>query len=475
MRSLVLASLLVATATAAHANGRAPLTNGIHFQAGDPHSMYVATTFGLLVSHDDGCTMNWVCEGNIGYGGPWDPKYAIGTDGTIFATTYTGLRISHDGGCSFTTATEELPPGAPNRIAGIWIDALDVGPTGLVWVGTAETGQPNDVYLSSDNGVTFSSLGLQSATIYWKSARTAATNMARAYVSGYELMPQPTAHVMRTDNLGGTWTPSPLAGVQYGSPPVVLIAAVDPSNADIVYMISQGANASTGDRLYRSSDAGMTWTDVLDTGGPLKDIVIDGQTVFATTMMQSGMAFIGGAAYRSSDGGTTFDPMPAAPQLACLGKAPDGTLIGCGANWQPDYEAVARSSDGAATFAKVWRFVELAGPLQCPAGTAEYDMCDQEMWANLQTQFAATGPSCGSNVAGDPVAGDPAPPKRVAAAAMPRRSARSACCGCWSSAAGSCGAAAPRRRGTERARARPAASSSARVPAQPVSSARAVG
>ncbi|HET9992369.1 MAG TPA: hypothetical protein VFQ65_27745 [Kofleriaceae bacterium] len=412
MRSLVVAGLLVALGSVANANGRAPLTNGIHFKPNDSHSLYVATTFGLLVSHDDGCTMSWVCEQNIGYGGEWDPKYAIGADGAIFATTYTGLRVSRDGGCSFTTATDELPPGSPNRIAGIWIDALDVGPTGLVWVGTAESGQPNDVYLSSDNGVTFSSLGLMSSTVFYKSAKAAPTNMARAFVSGYEIA-SPQAHVFRTDNMGGNWTPSPLANVQYGSTPILLVAAVDPANADVVYLISQGANNSSGDRLYRSSDAGVTWTDVLDVGGPIKDVVIqDANTVFVTTMMQSGMTFIGGPAYRSTSGGVAFDTMPTAPQLACLGKGPDGNLVGCGANWQPDYEAVAKSTNGASSFSKVWRFVELAGPLACPSGTAEYDICNQELWDNVKAQFAATGPTCGANVVPDgTVNGDPAPKK----------------------------------------------------------------
>ena len=411
MRPVVVAGLLLALGSLAGANGRPPLTNGIHFKPNDQHSLYVATTFGLLVSHDDGCTMSWVCEQNIGYGGEWDPKYAIGADGAIFATTYTGLRVSRDGGCSFTTATAELAPGSPNRIADIWIDALDVGPTGLVWVGTAESGQPNNVYLSSDNGVSFTSLGLMSSTVFYKSAKAAPTNMARAYISGYEVAP-PTAHVMRTDNMGGSWTPSPLANVQYGSTPVVLVAAVDPNNADVVYLISQGANNSSGDRLYRSSDAGMTWTDVLEVTGPIKDVVIqDANTVFVTTMMQSGMTFIGGPAYRSTNNGVAFDPMPAAPQLACLGKGPDGNLVGCGANWQPDYEAVTKSTDGATSFSKVWRFVELAGPLNCPAGTAEYDTCNQEMWDNVKAQFAATGPTCGSNVVADGANGDPTPKK----------------------------------------------------------------
>ena len=51
----------VATSGIASANGRAPLTNGVTFRPGDPHSLYVRSTFGLLVSHDDGCSFRWVC------------------------------------------------------------------------------------------------------------------------------------------------------------------------------------------------------------------------------------------------------------------------------------------------------------------------------------------------------------------------------------------------------------------------------
>lgn len=69
-------------------------------QPGDNHSLHVATTFGLLVSHDDGCSFRWICEQNIGYGGTFDPKYRIAGDGTLFATTFSGLRvIRDDGGC----------------------------------------------------------------------------------------------------------------------------------------------------------------------------------------------------------------------------------------------------------------------------------------------------------------------------------------------------------------------------------------
>jgi uncharacterized protein (TIGR03382 family) len=425
MRICFVALALGLAGGSAYANGRAPLTNGIYFQKGDGHSLYVRTTFGLLISHDDGCTMSWVCENDIGYGGNFDPKYRIANDGTIFATTFTGLRVSHDGGCSFATNA--------SLAADTWVDALDLGPTGEVWIGTATSGAPNDIYSSTDNGMTFQSRGMVSQQIWWKSVRVAPSNAQRVYIGGYQVagmladggqMP-PTAHLLHSDDDGAHWTESPLAGVAVGPTPIVLAAAVDGSNPDIVYMISVGANTgANGDMLYRSSDAGMTWTQVLAAAGTIADVVVAGQNVYATTTVQSGLSVVGGPAYVSSDGGITFGPLPNAPQLACLGMREDGVLIGCAANWTPDFMAVAKSSDGA-TWQKVWRFVELAGPLACPAGTAEHDVCGVQQWPSLQMQFATTGPSCGAHVIDGVPDGAPTPPKK-----------KSGCCDTGGSPAG---------------------------------------
>jgi len=410
-----LASAIVLAAAPAHANGRSPLTNGITLQPGDDQSIYLATTFGLLISHDDGCTFRWVCEQNIGYGGPWDPKYAVAMDGAIFATTFGGLRVSRDAGCSFTTATADLPTGDPNRIADIWIDALDIGPTGDVWAGTAETGHTNDVFVSKDNGRTFAGTGLLSPEIWWKSIKVAPSNPQRVYATGYQIANTPTAYLKISANAGTSWTDSPLANVMYASTPVILVKAVDATNPDIVYMTSIGANPPSGDRLYRSSDGGVTWTDVLDTSATIHDVVIKGQTVTVATQIQTTQALMGGPPYQSSDGGATFTQLANAPQLACLAQRPDGTILGCGANWDPDYKAVARSIDNGATWTKVWRFVELAGAVQCPVGTVEHDTCDVTLWdcptcaSDLKRQFGAKGPSCGAS--STDVAGDATPKK----------------------------------------------------------------
>jgi photosystem II stability/assembly factor-like uncharacterized protein len=381
--ALVMAS--VSLTTTAHANGRPPVTNGVFFQANDNQSLYVRSTFGLLISHDGGCSFRWTCEQNIGYGGPFDPMYAIAADGTLFATTYTGLRVSRDHGCSFTTATAELPADAPGRIADMWVDAVDIGPTGEIWVATSDSMKPNDVLRSTDGGVTFVSRGMSSPVMSWKSVVVAPSDAMHVYISGYQMAnTPPTAQVFSTIDGGQHWTPASLAGVQLAGTPTVTVAAIAPTDPKHVYLVSVGANG-LGDRLYRSTDGGASFREVLTTTRPIANVVIrDAMTVFAAS---------GEGTFRSDDGGTNFGAAVTAPQLGCLGKRPDGTLVGCAANWDPDFMAVGRSDD-TSQWQKIFRFIELDGPLACPAGTAGHDMCDQQLWPGIKDQFGVTGPMC---------------------------------------------------------------------------------
>ncbi len=413
--SVILAGLLVGGV--AFANGRPPLTNGITFRPGDAHSVYLRTTFGLLISHDD-CSFRWVCEQNIGYSGMFDPKYAVATDGTIFATTYTGLRVSRDNGCTFTSATSELPVGSPNRIADAWIDNIDIGPTGEIWVTTADSGKPNDVYRSTDNGVTFTSRNKSSPTVWWKSVKVAPTDAARIYITGYEVAspstdggaPMPKAHLLRSDDSGDHWMESALAGVEFGPTATSYVVAVHPTDANTLFYLSESSTAPSGDKLYRSSDGGATLQLVLSSPHKIKDVLITDPTHVV-------VALGGAGSFESKDGGATFaqlgnwqDPQSRPPQLNCLGKR-GGELFGCGANWVPDYKALAHSTDGA-TWQKEFRFVEIAGALDCPAGTPGKDTCEP-LWTGaggLQQQFATTGPQCTGS--GSAIVADVVPPPK---------------------------------------------------------------
>jgi uncharacterized protein (TIGR03382 family) len=389
MRSWI-AWLLVLASGVAHANGRPPLTNGVMFRPNDLKTLYVRSTFGLLISPDNGCTMYWVCENSVGYGGTFDPIYAIASDGTIFATTYTGLQISHDNACSFTT-NASLP-------ANTYLTALDIGPSGEVWIGTSMSAS-NGIYASTDNGATFALRGTVSPTMSWQSIAVAPSDATRVYATGSAPAttslpdggpPPPVAHLETSTNDGSAWTDEPLTGVVYSpSSPILKIDAVDPNNENVLYVVSVGANGN-GDVVYRSSDGGVTLTKVLATASTVSGIVVfDTTKVIVATQLAGSLL--------STDSGMTYTALPTAPQLSCLGLSPDGTtLIGCGANWDPDYMAVARSTDGGMTWSEAWRFVNLYGPeVLCPAGTVEHDVCAVQQWPTLQQQFATTGPACG--------------------------------------------------------------------------------
>lgn len=396
--ALFVLALLVSVGADASANGRPPLTNGVFFRPGDTQSMYVRSTFGLLISHDDGCSFRWVCERAIGYGGEFDPKYAVAADGSIFATTFTGLRVTRDG-CTWSTA-----PVGPGEI---WVDAIDIGPTGDVWVATAESAASNNVFRSTDNGVSFAARGMLSGSIWWKSVKVAPSNGQVVYVAGYQVAPTPIARLYRSDNAGEEWTEHPLVGEQpdpptmkFGSTPIVLVAAVDPQEPNIVYVTSLEANPPKGDLLYRSTDGGVTFTQVLATTDRIRDVfyATDGSIYVAT---------LGNGGFHSTNRGVDFTALEGSPQLGCLGQRSDGTLVGCGANWEPDFKAVARTTD-ASQWQKVFRFVELAGPVQCGAGTTVGDLCEP-MWPALKELFGATGPAmC-------PAAPDGPPPKKPSA------------------------------------------------------------
>lgn len=399
-RALALA-IVMATAAPAFANGRFPASTSLAYKPGDDQTVALGLTFGLVLSNDDGAHWYWMCEQSIGYGGTFDPKYAIGPDGTLYATTFDGLRVSRDGGCTFETSTADQPLG-PGNIANIWVDAIAVASDGSVWVGTAENGVVNAIYRSTDQARTFTEAGLDSTTIWWKSIQVSPSDPMTAYVSGYQVAPSTQVFVYKTSNGGTSWDPLPIDTIQLGTSPLVMVDAVDPANPAIVYARSVGANGPSGDRLYRSEDGGQTWTDVLDAGDTLHVAMRSTGELVAGTVKSDDMTH--GCTYRSSNHGATFGSCDYGPQMACVKERGDGEMFACGANWDPDFFAVARSSDAQA-WSKVFRFHEMSGPLHCAQGTVQYDMCELQQWPSIKEQFGVVGPVDAGVPDGEPVDG----------------------------------------------------------------------
>lgn len=381
-------------AATAQANGRFPQSINVRVQPGNDQVILLAVTFGLLISRDGGATFEWVCEDAIGYGGRYDPDYAISPGGDLFATTWEGLRVSRDSGCSWINAPS---------LVGHWVEDVEVGPQSEVWAVTASTNLPNDVFLSTDNGETFTAAGLQRDALYWKSLRVAPSSSQRVYVTGYKVaqiqddggLSGPTAFAYRSIDGGQSWQELPLTGVELGPQSWFLLLAVAPDNPDVVFARSVGVNDPSGDALYRSTDGGLSFTRVLDTTDSISAFVIrKNGAIIAGTQIDG--------VYTSVDGGDTWTRAEL-PQMKCMAENNAGELLACGANWEPDFFALGRSSDGT-TWQEVFRFSEMQSAYRCPAGTVQFDECEALRWPAVCEQFACSqadaGPStpdAGSN------------------------------------------------------------------------------
>src|SRR6202040_1784448 len=109
---------------------------------------------------------------------------------------------------------------------------------------------------------------------------------------------------------GRTWTPI------FDSQPIASIGAicVAPSNTDIVYVGTGEADMrsqiSYGNGMYKSVDAGKTWTHIgLDGTRQIGRVLVDPQnpnTVFVAALGHAYGANSERGVYRSTDGGATW-------------------------------------------------------------------------------------------------------------------------------------------------------------------------
>jgi hypothetical protein len=349
-------------AAPARADGAFPNSESIYTPEALPHDIVLATNFGIVRSTDDGTTWTWACEQagdlNATYYqlGP-APAYrifAVASDGVTATTAH--LAYSDDNACGWSTSgglltgtsaqDEFADPTNPNRVMVVTALPSDGG------AGVAE------VLESSDGGATFNTVRFTASAgdqiTGLEIARSAPSTVYLTMKSGSSLAPV----LMQSTNGGMTWTRHDLTAMLAAGTKSIRLIAVDPTDAQKVYL-RVGAGQDEG--LAVTTDGGATVTTPL---------TFPGGIVTSFTRMSSGTIVVGGVivvdnvAFRSTDGGQTFQQLPNPPQKLAALSSRGTTLYGVADN-QVDGYAVGISTDQGMSWQQFLRYDQITAIAGC--------------------------------------------------------------------------------------------------------------
>jgi hypothetical protein len=213
----------------------------------------------------------------------------------------------------------------------------------------------NGVFGSIDNGTTWNQLGSNLADDFVAETLDAAkSDSQRIYVSGIRGQGTEVSGVFLASTNGGqnyVESAIPLLSSDEHAP---FIGAVDPTNANRVYVRTSGA---TSGRLLVTDDGGATFRTVFN-GTPLMGFAIspDGSKVFVGD--SNGL-------YEAASTDLTFT-QKSNIQVACLATS-GARIYACSV--ESSGFIVGASDDDGATFAPLLHLATVRGPLVCPSST----------------------------------------------------------------------------------------------------------
>ena len=372
--SLSLTALVFASHDAL-ANGRYPKADQLALAPEHSEFLAVRATFGMLVSRDSGQNWDWICERAIGYSGVQDPTLGLMEDGTLIASLSEGIARSSDRGCSWAFSDADLG-GAPVIDLSVRKGAPSSA-LALVW--DAQTiGYSSRILISSDNGRSFEPYGNPiDPSVLVTTLDAAASDPHRVYASGTRSVDGVRSGLLFTsDDDGASWSEYPVPfdpKLEQG----VYIAAVDPQDADTVYLRT---NSATVSRLLVSHD-----------GGKRIDAIYSGSLLgFALSPDGKRLYFGGEDGLHSGLASDLKFEKRASLRLLCLAATAD-TVYAC--SDERSGFTVGASNDGGFTFEPLLHLKTVRGPLACNAEACEGD------WPLVRAQLGI--PQTGEADAGD--------------------------------------------------------------------------
>ncbi len=249
----------------------------------------------------------------------------VGTDGN-------GVYKSTDGGATFTAANT----GLTNLT--VFNMAISASNPNVIYLGTSQTGSGAGMYITTNAGVSWTQInsGIVETSIAVGALAVDPTNPAVAYMAIFDGLVDSQVGLYKTTNSGTTWVP---ATTGIGTIKNFLSIVINPLNHNVVYAgTSFGVATSTGPvQIYRSNDAGATWTSVssglpsasTDTD-PVRDMsmsTIDTARILAGLFQNT----VAGGAFVTTNGGGSWTRISAGiPNV--VGVQIRSTLIQPGSN-----------------------------------------------------------------------------------------------------------------------------------------------
>jgi MYXO-CTERM domain-containing protein len=431
------ASAALAFTVPALANGRFPAANQLVFAPNDPNYIVLRGTYAILPSKDNGASWQYICEDVLGLPSDQgeDPSIAVTANTSLLAGVPgfvgggLGLSVSADHGCNWTCMGGGLAqqsvidlavrPDVPSSVVAITGSYLPSDSGTLLLY--------NQVFQTTDNAVTWNTLGTPiDPDISVATIDVTKTDPNRIYVSGtrgYGSMR--VALLLVSRDMGNTWVERPIPQFDANVELSIYIAAIDPTNADRVYLRSSGQLTGGVSRIYFTTDAGTDFSlastlpsdggfftpaaGTYDLTGELLGFALspDGSKVYAGTI-ESGL-------WTANASDMVFTQKNADVRVHCLATRND-ELWAC-SDIQSGF-TLGESTDDGATFTTKMKYVTSicsavecaasdAGPLGCGA-TANAAACGQ-VYQNFceNTDVSSSCGTCAAD-AGAPDGGGPA-------------------------------------------------------------------
>jgi MYXO-CTERM domain-containing protein len=159
---------------------------------------------------------------------------------------------------------------------------------------------------------------------------------------------------------------------------------------------------STGDSIYRSTNAGQTWTKILSRASNfgLAFLVRDNGTTCVAGTRELGVWRSTNCATAGSEAAANWTLLTTAPHIGCLYKDSADTIWACTQNYAnpqlnipSDGFGIMKTTD-LTTWTGVLKYQDIEAPIACPAGTVQEDQCVQR-YEDQQSQWCCLVPQLG--------------------------------------------------------------------------------